>query len=227
VASKDQRRDRPPRSRSEAYLSVSSQVAQRIARGEAEVAIGVLRRELARIASSGDEEGRRFLFGLLAVSHSRAGDPEGVLAVLREMEDELDEDPDTSLKLAEGYLLLLGEAETARRWARRAREALAGAATPGQRERLARAIGLEGRAALEAGHSEEALALLAGAELPDPALAEALIRAGSSPEAVTGALRRGLAAHESHEREGAAPSARSDEIRRLLRRCEPSAGGEA
>lgn len=211
---------RPPRPRREAYAAVSVQVARRVARGELEQAVAVLRRELGRIASTPDEEGRRFLYGLLAVSHGRAGDPEGALAVLREMEASLEERPETWLELSEGYLLLLGEAGAARRWARRAREALAGASAPAHRESLARAWALEGRAALLAGETAEALRLLGEAELPDPDLAAELFRAGAPGDTLRAALRRGLDAHEEHERTGAAGTARSLELRRLIDRLE-------
>lgn len=211
---------RPVRPRREAYAAVSVQVAQRVARGELAQAVAVLRRELGRIASTPDEDGRRFLYGLLAVSHGRAGDPEGALAVLREMEGALEERPETWLELAEGYLLLLGEAAPALRWARRAREGLSAAASPAERESLARARALEGRAALLGGETSEALRLLGEAELPDPDLAAELIRAGAPGDELEAALRRGIAAHEEHERSGAAGTARSLELRRLIARLE-------
>jgi hypothetical protein len=211
------------RERREAYAAVSVQVAQRVARGELEQAVAVLRRELARIAPTPDEDGRRFLYGLLAVSHGRAGDPEGTLAVLREMESSLEGRAETWLELSQGYLLLLGEAEPARRWARRAREGLEGASSPAERESLARAQALEGRAALLGGETAEALRLLGEAELPDPDLAGELLRAGAPGEKLGQALRRGLEAHEEHERSGEAATARSLEIRRLIARIEDGA----
>lgn len=212
------------RKRSEAYVSVSVPVAQRVARGELDQAVAVLRRELSRIASTEDEEGRRFLYGLLAVSHSRAGDPEGVLAVLREMEETLEDRPETWLELAEGYLLLLGEAGPAQAWSGRARDGLARASTPAEREGLARARALEGRAALLAGETGEALRILRESELPDPDLAGELLRAGVAAGELRGTLRSGLAAHVAHEQLGGASTARSQEIRRLLDRLESSEG---
>jgi pentatricopeptide repeat protein len=217
--------DSARRPRSEAYLAVSAQVARRVARGEVDQAVAVLRRELARIAPIGDEEGRRFLYGILAVSHGRAGDPEGVLAVLREMEEALEERPETWLGLAEGYLLLLGEAGPARAWSRRARESLAGAATPERCESLARARSLEGRAALLAGERDEALRIFQASELPDPVLAGELLGAGVPAGELRETLRSSLAAHRAHEERGGAGTARSQEVRRLLERLEPSEGG--
>jgi hypothetical protein len=216
---------RARRPRSEAYLAVSVQVARRVARGEVNEAVAVLRREIARIAPTGDEEGRRFLYGLLAVSHGRAGDPEGVLAVLREMEEALEPRPETWLGLAEGYLLLLGEAGPARAWSRRAREHLAGAATPAESESLARAQALEGRAALLAGERDEALRIFQASALPDPELAGELLGAGVPAGELREALRSGLAAHREHEERGGAGTARSREVRLLLERLETSEGG--
>jgi hypothetical protein len=209
---------RHPRPRREAYAAISVQVARRVARGELQQAVAVLRRELGRIADSGDEDGRRFLYGLLVVSHGRAGDPEGTRAALREMEGALEARPETWLELAEGYLLLLGEAGPARRWARRAVEGLSGAASPAELESLSRARALEGRAVLLAGETAEALRLLDEAELPDPDLAGELLGAGAPAPELEATLRRGLAAHEEHERSGAAGTARSLEIRRLIGR---------
>ena len=209
----------------DAYFTVSLQVAERLARGEADAAIGVLRRELARTTGAEDTEGRGFLYGLLAVCHGRSGDPEGTLGVLEEMERELPDDLNRALRLGEGYLLLLGEADRAMRWARRARELVGDDDAPESVGRRGRALALEGRAALQGGDRDAALTLLAEAELPDPELAEALLAHGAAPDAVRESLERGLPRHEAHERTGAAPTARSDEVRRILAGIDAGRGG--
>ena len=105
--------DVPARRRSDAYFAASFEVHRRLAEGRGEEAVGVLRRELDRTRTSDDYAGRRFLLSQIAVCHSRMGQNEAALRALEEMEEELPQEAETALLLAEGYLLLLGNPERA------------------------------------------------------------------------------------------------------------------
>ncbi|RMG45606.1 MAG: hypothetical protein D6718_07075 [Acidobacteria bacterium] len=208
--------DAPPSPRARAYFVASFEVARRLAEGRGDEAIAILERELERTAHSGDVPGRRFLMSQIALCHARTGRPEQARAVLERMEEELPGDPETSLALAEGYLLLLDNPERAShhtalalRWSEER-----GEDTP---ELLSRARSLMARARLAAGDLTGAFGAFSAAPLPDWRVAVALLEAGFDPARIRNVLAEALPELKAHERRmGAAAAAAADQVRRLI-----------
>jgi tetratricopeptide (TPR) repeat protein len=206
----------PARRRAEAYFTASYEVARRLAEGQGDEAIGVLRKELDRVRESSETVGQRFLLSQIALCHARMGQRDTAREVLEEMEESLPREPDTAILLAEGYLLLLENGERAShhaalalQWAEGAGEATA--------ELNSRAHNLMARALLLGGDLTGAFGAWQTCELPNWRVAVELIEAGYQANEVRRVLVDSLPRHEEHEREqGSVAVATADRIRRLI-----------
>ncbi|GAB4222093.1 MAG: hypothetical protein Kow0062_17900 [Acidobacteriota bacterium] len=219
--------DASARRRTEAYFVASYEVARRLAEGRADEAIAVLRRELDRIGPDADETSRRFLLSQIALCQARSGDATGAMRTLEQMEDELPRDHETSLMLAEGWLLLAGHGERASHHAadalRLAEEA--GEDTP---EVVSAIKTLIARALLAEKDLVGAFAAWEASPLPSWRVGADLIDAGFSPDAVRRVLAEALPRIEEQERRaGAEGVCSSDRVRRMIAWIDqgcPSAG---
>jgi len=176
----------------------------------------MLRRELERTRNTDDDAGRRFLLSQIALCHSRMDEAEAAQRTLEEIEEELPQEAETALLLAEGYLLLLDNPERASHHAavalQWAEEELDGAP-----ELISRAHGLMARALLRGADLVGAFGAWQASPLPDWRVAVQLIEAGFQPSSVRGVLAEALPRHVEHERRaGPTTVAASDQIRRLL-----------
>jgi hypothetical protein len=192
------------------------EVARRLAEGKGNEAVAVLRRELDRTRNTDDYAGRRFLLSQIALCHARMNDLPGAQQSLEEMEEELPQEAETALLLAEGYLLLLDNAERAAHHAalalQWAEEELEG--TP---DLVSRAHSLMSRALLRNSDLLGAFGAWQASPLPDWRVGVELIEAGYDPGTVRGVLAEALPRHVDHERRaGSTAVAATDQIRRLL-----------
>jgi len=219
--------DASARRRAEAYFVASYEVARRLAEGRADEAIAVLQRELERIGREADPSSRRFLMSQIALCHARAGNQAEARRTLERMEDELPRDWETSLLLAEGWLLLLGSGERA---GHHAADALRLAEQAGEDtlETVSTARTLIARALLAEGDLVGAFAAWEASPLPSWRVGADLIEAGFSAEAVRRVLAEALPRLEEQERRGGADGVcASDRVRRLIAWIDagcPSAG---
>ncbi|MCU0231246.1 MAG: hypothetical protein MUC67_07690 [Acidobacteria bacterium] len=208
--------DVPARRRTDAYFAASFEVARRLAEGRGGEAVGVLRRELDRTRASDDAAGRRFLLSQIALCHSRMGQNEAVLRALEEMEEDLPQEAETALLLAEGYLLLLGNPERA---SHHAALALQWAEEESEQapEVTSRAHTLMARALMAGSDLLGAFGAWSASPLPDWRVAVELIEAGYNPHKVRDVLAEALPRHIDNERRhGAGAVASSDQVRRLI-----------
>lgn len=208
--------DAPVRRRVDAYFAASVEVAQRLAEGRGGEAISLLRRELERTRASDDCAGRRFLLSQIALCHSRTGDQEAARRTLEEIEEDLPQEAETALLLAEGYLLLLDNPDRASHHAALALQ-WAEEEVDGAPELISRAHALMSRALLKSEDLLGAFGAWQASPLPDWRVAVELIEAGFQPSKIRGVLAEALPRHTEFERRsGAATVAASDQIRRLL-----------
>lgn len=208
--------DAPARRRSDAYFTASFEVARRLAEGRGDEAILVLRRELDRTSDTEDASGRRFLLSQIALCHARMENPAEAQKVLEEMEEELPQEAETALLLAEGYLLLLHNSDRA---SHHAALALTWAEEEVEQapELVSRAHTLMARALLAANDTVGAFGAWEACPLPDWRVAVELLEAGYSAPKVRQVLSEALPRHQEHERKyGPAAVATSDQIRRLI-----------
>ncbi len=208
--------DAPVRRRIEAYFTASVEVAHRLADGRGAEAISLLRRELERTRTSDDFAGRRFLLSQIAFCQSRMGDQIAARETLEEIEEDLPQEAETALLLAEGYLLLLDNAERSSHHAALALQ-WAEEEVEGAPELISRAHALMARALLRGNDTLGAFGAWQASPLPDWRVAVELIEAGFQPGKVRGVLAEALPRHTDYERRaGASAVAASDQIRRLL-----------
>lgn len=208
--------DAPTRRRVDAYFAASVEVARRLAEGRGAEAIAVLRRELDRTQDGDDFSGRRFLMSQIALCHARMNDNVSAQNVLEEMEEELPQEAETALLLAEGYLLLLDNPERASHHAALALQ-WAEEEVEGAPELISRAHALMARALLRSSDLLGAFGAWQGSPLPDWRVGVELIEAGYDPARVRSVLAEALPRHVEHERRaGAAAVAATDQIQRLL-----------
>ncbi|MDQ7087653.1 MAG: hypothetical protein Q9Q13_07300 [Acidobacteriota bacterium] len=209
--------DAPARRRADAYFTASFAVARRLAEGRGEEAVAILRKELERTRERGDDiTGRRFLLSQIALCHARMNEPEKAAEVLGEIERDFPPEPETALMLAEGYLLLAGNAGRASHHAALALQ-WCQERDEGSPVFYSRAHALLARAMLADGDRLGAFGAWQSCELPDWRVAMDLLEAGHDPAQVRGVLAESLERHERHEREaGAEAVATSDRIRRLI-----------
>lgn len=207
----------PARRRTDAYFAASFEVARRLAEGRGAEAIAVLRRELERTRDAEDVMGNRFLLSQIALCHARLGETQQAREVLEEIEESFPAEIETSLMLAEGYLLLLGNSDRASHHAALALQWLEEEqeAAP---ETLSRAHTLMARALLSAGDLLGAFGAWQGSPLPDWRAAVELIEAGHDPQRVRDVLQQSLPRHQAFERSAAGSGkASSDQVERLIR----------
>ncbi|MBP7146608.1 MAG: hypothetical protein KBD01_03620 [Acidobacteria bacterium] len=208
--------DTPTRRRVDAYFSASFEVARRLSEGRGDEAIAVLRRELDRTRDADDVPGRRFLLSQIALCHSRMNQPEAARLALEEMEEELPQEAETALLLAEGYLLLLGNADRASHHAALALQ-WAEEEVDNAPVLVSRAHALMARALLATGDLLGAFGAWQSSPLPDWRVAVELIEAGYNPGQIRQSLAESLPRHQEHERSvGSAAVASTDQVRRLI-----------
>ncbi|UCF68227.1 MAG: hypothetical protein JSV80_02685 [Acidobacteriota bacterium] len=209
--------DHPTSRRAEAYFTASFEGARRLAEGRGDEAVEILRRELERVQDTDEIAGRRFLLSQIALCHTRMDDPAATQQVLEEMEEQLPQESETALLLAEGYLLLLDNAERAShhaaldlKWCEREEHAdLA--------ELLSRAHSLMARSLLAQDDLTGAFGSWQSAPLPDWRVAVKLIEAGLSTRQVREVLSDALPRHREHERRlGPGAVAATDQVERLI-----------
>ncbi|GEM_PF-2854895 len=208
--------DAPPRRRVDAWFTASYEVARRLAEGRGAEAIEVLRRELDRTRDTENPAGQRFLLSQIALCHARMGELDRAREVLEEIEREMPPTIETALVLAEGYLLLLENPERA---SHHAALALQWADERGEDDPTltSRAHMLMARSLLAQGDVLGALGAWRSAPLPDWRVAVELLEAGADRNEVRQVLAEALPRHVAEEqRLGAAASAASDQVRRLI-----------
>lgn len=209
--------DASTRRKADAYFTASFAVARRLAEGRGEQAVAILRKELERTRERGDDiTGRRFLLSQIALCHAQMDEPEKAAEVLGEIERDFPPEPETALMLAEGYLLLAGNADRA---SHHAALALQWCQERGEGSAIfdSRAHALLARAMLASGDVLGAFGAWSSCELPDWRVAADLLEAGHDAAQIREVLAESVERHERHERQaGAEAVATSDRIRRLI-----------
>jgi tetratricopeptide (TPR) repeat protein len=202
--------------RVDAYFAASFEVARRLAEGRGQESVEILRRELERIGDSSDITSRRFLLSQIALCHARMNQRGEAEEVLQEIETTFPQDIETALMLAEGYLLLLANAERASHHAAKALQWLEQEGEVGP-DLLSRAHTLMARSLLQSHDLLGAFGAWQASPLPDWRVAIEIIEAGHDPERVREVLLESLPRHQQFEAENASTAvAVSDQIRRLL-----------